>query len=499
MAAKKARKSRSTSATKTRAGFVSTATADTDIPDYVVVELRYEAPVAFSAKRFAAPAAAEPQADSLNEVLSKFDIKTMRSQFHLPADTIRSRVEVAARLPSEPQPARFAKRGMDADFIQSGFVQVVPKSGADAKKIVTALKRQKAVWDAYVAPRPVPAMPAGSAAGSRNFEPSQGYLHDAPNGIGAAAVWGLAGAKGSSITICDIEGNWNRQHEDLPSGIPLLGGTVIADLGWRNHGTAVLGEMISIPDARGCVGISHQARGAVHSAVINGVFNTAGAISNAAAQLKKGDVILIELQATGPNGNYVAMQYWSDTFAAIKTAVDKGITVVEAAGNGNENFDAAVYNNTGLQKDSGAIVVGAGVPPTNHVDFDGFGAGLPSYASLGVPRSRIFFSNYGKIVNVQGWGWHVTSLGYGDAQGGASENTWYTLRFSGTSSASPIVTGAVACLQGRARAKNGAPMTPKKVRDILMTTGTPQQAGPGVPLSQRIGPQPNLVEAMKKV
>jgi subtilisin family serine protease len=498
MAAKKARKSRSTSATKTRAGFVSTATDDADIPDYVVVELRYEAPVAFTATRFAAPAAAEPQAASLNEVLSKFDIKTMRSQFHLPADTIRSRVEVAAKLPSEPQPARFAKRGMDADFIQSGFVQVVPKSGADAKKIVTALKRQKAVWDAYVAPRPVPAMPAGSAAGSRNFEPS-GYLYDAPNGIGAAAVWGLAGAKGSGITICDIEGNWNRQHEDLPSGIPLLGGTVINDLGWRNHGTAVLGEMISIPDARGCVGISHQAKGAVHSAVINGVFNTAGAISNAAAQLKKGDVILIELQATGPNGNYVAMQYWSDTFAAIKTAVDKGITVVEAAGNGNENFDLAVFNNTGLQKDSGAIVVGAGVPPTNHVDFDGFGTGLPSYASLGVPRSRIFFSNYGKIVNVQGWGWHVTTLGYGDAQGGASENTWYTLRFSGTSSASPIVTGAVACLQGRARAKNGAPMTPKKVRDILMTTGTPQQAGPGVPLTQRIGPLPNLVEAMKKV
>jgi hypothetical protein len=106
----------------------------------------------------------------------------MRSQFHLSADTIRSRVEVAATLPSEPQPSRFAKRGMDTDFIQSGFVQVVPKKGTDARKIVTALKRQKAVWDAYVAPRPVPAMPAGSAAGSRNFEPSQGYIDDARTG-----------------------------------------------------------------------------------------------------------------------------------------------------------------------------------------------------------------------------------------------------------------------------------------------------------------------------
>ena len=68
---RKARKSRSSGATKTRAGFLSTATSDTDLPDYVVVELRYEAPVAFSAKRFAAPAAAEPQADSLNEALAK--------------------------------------------------------------------------------------------------------------------------------------------------------------------------------------------------------------------------------------------------------------------------------------------------------------------------------------------------------------------------------------------------------------------------------------------
>ena len=484
---------------KTKAGYVPADLSESKIPDYVVVELRYEAPVAFTAARFAAPGAAAPQAESLNSVLARFDIKTMRSHFGLPASAIRSRIELAATLPAEPDPKRFAKRGMDTEFIESGFVQVVPKASEDAKKIAKALNSQRAVWKAYVAPRPVPAMPAGSAAGSRNFEPAQGYLYDAPNGIGAEDVWSLAGAKGKGITICDIEGNWNRKHEDLPTGIELLGGTPIDDLGWRNHGTAVLGEMVSISDGRGCVGISHQAKAVVHSAVINGVFNTAGAISSAATRLKAGDVMLIELQATGPNGKYVAMQFWPDIFSAIKAAVDKGITVVEAAGNGDENFELAVFNGTGLQKDSGAIVVGAGVPPTNHLDFDGFGAGFPSYASLGVPRSRIFFSNYGKIVNVQGWGWHVTTLGYGDAQCGTSENTWYTLRFSGTSSASPIVTGAVACLQGRAKAKNGAPLTPKKVRDILMSTGTPQQAGPGVPLTQHIGPLPNLVEAMKKV
>ena len=130
-------------------------------------------------------------------------------------------------------------------------------------------------------------------------------------------MWSLAGAKGKGVTICDIEGAWNTKHEDLPAGIPLIGGTIIADLGWRNHGTAVLGEMISPPDSKGCVGISHEAKAIVHSAVIDGVFNLAQALTNATAQLSSGDVILIELQATGPNNKYVAMQFWSDIFLAI--------------------------------------------------------------------------------------------------------------------------------------------------------------------------------------
>src|SRR5262245_47014817 len=235
---------------RSRAGFIPAEVSSTETPEYVVAELRYEAPVAFSAARFSAPEAAAPQAESLNSVLARFNIATMRSHFGLAGTAIRSRVDVAATLPAEPDPKKFAKKGMDSEFIQSGFVQVVPKASADAKKIAKALNAQNAVWKAYVAPRPVPAMPSGSAAGSRNFEPSQGYLSDAPNGIGAQTVWSLAGAKGSGITICDIEGNWNRKHEDLPEGIALLGGTVIDDLGWRNHGTAVLGEMVSIPDSK---------------------------------------------------------------------------------------------------------------------------------------------------------------------------------------------------------------------------------------------------------
>jgi len=151
--------------------------------------------------------------------------------------------------------------------------------------------------------------------------------------------------------------------------------------------------------------------------------------------MKAGDVMLIELQATGPNGKYVAMQFWPDIFAAIKAAVEKGITVVEAAGNGDENFEMPVFNGTGLQKDSGAIIVGAGVPRP-----------ITSILPVSARASVLCFARCSALAHLlfqlrqdrqrPGLGWHVTTLGYGDAQGGASENTWYTLRFSGTSSAS---------------------------------------------------------------
>jgi subtilisin family serine protease len=480
-------------------GFTTERFEAPDLPDYVVAELRYEAPLAFTTSNFVAPAAATDDASRLNNILARFDVASVRPQFGMRRSDVRKRIELAAALPTEPSAEVLKKKGADTEFRQSGFVQIVPKKRADANKLADALNKDKAVWKAYVAPRPVPAGLNGSAVGTRLFEPAQGYLYSAPNGIGAADVWGLAGAKGKGVTICDIEGAWNRQHEDLPAGIPLIGGTMIADISWRNHGTAVLGEMISIANNRGCVGISHEAKAVVHSAVIGGVFNLAQALTNATARLNKGDVILIELQATGPNGKYVAMQYWSDIFSAIVAATAKGITVVEAAGNGNENFNLPIFKNTGLQKDSGAIIVGAGIPPANFFDFDGGGGFGAAYQKIGVPRSRIWFSNYGRIVNVQGWGFHVTTLAYGDLQGDASENKWYTLRFSGTSSASPIVTGAVACLQGRAKAKNGAPMTPARVRKLLIRTGTPQVAGPGVPLAQHIGPLPNLAKAMPRV
>ena len=457
----------------------------------IVVELRYEAPVAPAQDKFVGVDGGEAVAQKLNEMLDQPDVAQIRPSFAVKPRMVAASMNVSAALSVAPPAAAVStriERRKDAlepeDFFKSNFARVILKKEGAARELVQRLKRYDSVWDAYVAPFPEPPIyfrPPDVAGGDGpfNLEPTQGYLYSAPDGIGAVDVWDQKGARGEGVTICDIEGGWNLTHEDFPAGIKVLGGTPLDDPEWFNHGTAVLGEMVSVSNAVGTVGIAHRAKVVVQGAFTGSVFNAAQAIDNAASKLKPGDVILIELQSElhGGTGDYVAMQFFSEVFTAVQAAVNNGIVVVAAAGNGNQDFDAAKFKDTGLQKDCGAIVVGAGVPPTNRVDFNGFGAAFPSYASLGAPRSRIFFSNYGKIVNVQGWGWHVSTTGYGDAAGNTT-NTQYTFRFTGTSSASPIVTGAVACLQGAAQQVRGHSLTPAQVRKILIDTGTPQAANP---------------------
>ena len=162
---------------------------------------------------------------------------------------------------------------------------------------------------------------------------------------------------------------------------------------------------------------------------------SAAAIRQAANALTAGDIILIELHLPGPRNNfqnrddqmgYIAVEWWPDDFEAISYAIGRGVIVVEAAGNGAEDLDDALYNTPApgfppgwanpfnrAARDSGAIVVGAGAPPPGTHGQD-----------HGPDRSRLAFSNYGSVVDVQGWGREVTTSGYGDLQGGMNEDIW---------------------------------------------------------------------------
>ena len=387
--------------------------------------------------------------------------------------------------------------------------------GADLESLVEELQADDLVESAYLKPPAEPpiAPPTEDAVEftpepltmdappvTPDFSTRQGYLDAATTGVDARWAWTRPGGRGDGVRVIDVEGAWRFTHEDLivnQGGV--IGGTSSTDLAWRNHGTAVAGEISGDVNGFGITGIAPNAN--IRAVSIFGT-GSAAAIRAAADALGAGDIILIELHRPGPLHNYaqrtdqegyIAVEWWPDDFAAIRYALGRGVIVVEAAGNGAQNYDTALYDTrpTGFPAswqnplrvtgpDSGAIIVGAGAPPPGTHGRD-----------HGPARSRLGFSNFGSRIDAQGWGREVTTAGYGDLQGGSNEDLWYTDTFSGTSSASPIVVGAVAAYQGICAAGSGR-KTPAEVRDRLRNTGSPQQDAPGRPATERIGSLPDL-------
>jgi len=316
------------------------------------------------------------------------------------------------------------------------------------------------------------------------------YLDPAPVGIDARWAWTRPGGNGFGVRIVDIEWNWRVTHEDLESTV----GTVscfVPGNPEREHGTAVLGELVAGRNGYGLTGIAHAAAvNLVTDWPVGLSYSVARAVECASGLLDPGDVMLIEAQTYGPRdrdgdgtNDYVPVEWDAAEFAAISVATASGIVVLEPAGNGAEDLDDPIFGNAfnRAHRDSGAILVGA----------------ASTTWGPGPDLSRIDFSTYGSRVDIQGWGDDVGTTGYGDYfSGGGDPNQYYTEIFSGTSAATPMGAGAAAAIQGVQKACGGPPLTPAAVRSLLVATGTAQTPGP---YPGHIGPRPNLRAALARV
>ncbi len=304
------------------------------------------------------------------------------------------------------------------------------------------------------------------------------------------------------MRIIDVEGDWRFTHQDLGARSALAGGSPAGDVERRNHGTNVLGMLIGVHDARGVDGICPEAAVRAVSYQPEDRWGSARAIAYAAGELRPGDILLVEMQRPGPRADldddgqdgYLPMSYWPDDLTAMQYAAGRGVIVVEAAGNGAEHLDDAIFAGPGPgfrpQRpnpfardglDSGSILVGAGAPPGGR---------------RGPDRSRLRFSNWGSALDAQGWGRDVATTGgvgpgADTARPGDDEDAWYTDAFAGTSSAAPMVAGALACVQGVLRAAGREPLTPAQARAALRETGSPQQAAEDGSL-EPIGNRPDI-------
>ncbi|KPH11217.1 S8 family peptidase [Chryseobacterium sp. ERMR1:04] len=318
-----------------------------------------------------------------------------------------------------------------------------------------------------------------------NLEASQTYLFDNP-GINVNYAWSR-GITGQNVRVRDVEYGFHKTHEMLinRNTIQLEAGVTpnaalttpsSPNYNWLDHGTAVMSILGSAKDNIGLSGSAYNAtemKGFLEWTTTS--YNRVSAVTRAINASQAGDIVLYEMQTGGQNSNYVAAEYDNLIWDLTKAATDSGIIIIAAAGNGNENLDSSFYSAYNARGNSGAIIVGAGTNTTAH--------------------SKLGFSTYGSRVDVQGWGQNVLAAGYGGwATYDGDTNRTYTL-FSGTSSATPIVSSAAILIQSYYRQATGQYLTPAAMKNLLVTTGIPQ----GGNLTTKIGPLPNIKGAIEQL
>lgn len=340
------------------------------------------------------------------------------------------------------------------------YFEVLAASAADAREVVLALNALESVELAY--PRELPAPPPGDILPvTADFTANQGYRAPAPNGFDGATLLAVTGASGAGVKVLDIEWGWELAHEDLGKLRPgSLVGPPISNATYNNHGTAVIGEMAADADIYGVTGLVPDVQVFVATNYPATGYSVAAAILVGLPVLGSGDVMLLEAQTSTPLG-LGPTEWLQADFDAIVTATTLGVITVEAAGNGNVDLDSPVLG--GLfnlaVRDSGAIIVGA---------------------TEGVSLTKASFSCHGSRIDANGWGRNVASTGYGDLFNPNDVRQRYTATFSGTSSASPMVTAAVIALRGGALAQlapaQAAALNGFAIRALLRAHGSPVPA-----------------------
>jgi subtilisin family serine protease len=213
----------------------------------------------------------------------------------------------------------------------------------------------------------------------------------------------------------------------------------------------------------------------------------ASAVTDAAASLVKGDVLLIEQAAAGQRPIEVDELVWD----AIRAAV-AGRELVVIVPVGNAGLDLATVG--------GAVSVPPGTRTLDCASPDlATGAILVAAGVSGEQTGAVFGartpnSNYGDLIDC--WAWGDSILSYNCVPDDFDDSIVLTRDYTGyggTSGAAAIIAGVVAMMQAIRRASNLPVLDARQVRTMLRKYGTP--GAPPSSLANRL--MPNL-EAMQK-
>jgi hypothetical protein len=323
-----------------------------------------------------------------------------------------------------------------------------------------------------------------------DFEALQHYL-DAPGprwkGLNIRAAW-AKGATGEGGRIHFSDGGLFPEHEDL-QGNPNL--TVVNTTPNHDpkHGTASAGVMLASNNGFGMTGISHGSELFVYDSRAANPMGGSQVLKDLLHLVVPGDIVGINLQTANPQvlSTFLPAVHDRPWWDVIAQLVQRGAVVVVAAANGSGQTlqDKGTVRNYGIDLsrwtyfsdhgDAGAILIGA------------------CHSWDGKPHQYANFNYPYRMLNA--WGDSVATLSYGVLQDKPEENRDYTDNYSGTSSATPMVAGALSLVQSYAMTRHHVYLDANQMHLLIMASGHKDAT---LPLSDTLpmGARPDVTAAL---
>lgn len=371
-------------------------------------------------------------------------------------------VESLSFLPDEQKPANLIAAGLAA-LVATLITGVAVAAGNDA----------------YDEAQPTP-----------DYEALQTYL-DAPTtkskGMNIRSVWSKqVTGKGTRVHFAD--GGLFAGHEDLRGTDRLR---VISDQPNSDpaHGTASVGLLFAQPNGFGMKGICHDCELYLYDnrAIDRRKHNRTPA--DMLRHVRAGDIVAINRQSANINvlSTFLPSLHERDWWDMCKALTARGAVVVNAACNGSTQSLA----------DKGTSR-GHGVDLSQWPYFQDHGDASTILVGAcqswdGKPHQ---YSNYGyRYRMLNAWGDSVATLGYGKLQDKQGDDRDYTDSYGGTSSATPLVTGALSLIQSYAMRQHHIYLNADQMHLLVMATGYPDAT---LPLTDVLpmGRRPNVEGAL---
>ncbi|MBK4995470.1 S8 family serine peptidase [Pseudomonas sp. S37] len=323
-----------------------------------------------------------------------------------------------------------------------------------------------------------------------DFEARQNYLDEPGSrwrGLNIRKAW-AGGVTGKGARIHFSDAGLFPEHEDL-QGNPDLKIVSLASNHDPSHGTASAGIILAKRNGTGATGISHDSELYLYNNRDQDAQRNYQALKDLLRNVEPGDIVGINRQTAHIDVLSTMLPSLHDKawWVVMQQLSQRGAVVVNAAANGSsqtlagkgtrqsEGVDLSNWHYFKNHGDAGAILVGA-----CH-SYDG--------------KPHAYSNHHYPYRMLNAWGDSVVTLSYSDLQDFPGDNRDYTYTYAGTSSATPMVCGALSLIQSYAMEQHHIYLNGNQMHQLVMASGYDDATLPDTDVLP-MGARPNVHGAL---